>query len=303
MLLEAIHLTKNYAAHTALNDVSVAIPQGEIMGLLGPNGAGKSTLIRIFNRIIAPDEGTVLYQGQPLSAAHTDRMGYMPEERGLYKKMEIGEQVLYLARLKGMTRHDAVEGIRYWFKRLEMEGWVKKKVADLSKGMQQKIQFIVTVIHKPDLIILDEPFSGFDPINANLVKDEIIRLKNEGATIMLSTHRMESVEELCDNITLINKAHVVLNGSVRDVRLQHRSHTYTVAYEGQLPTAPPFAELVEEGTDMFGKTATYRLMQGEEHNHSNPLLAYLIPQVAITGFSERIPTINDIFISTVNRTA
>ena len=240
MLLEASHLVKNYAAHTALNDVSVAIPEGEIMGLLGPNGAGKSTLIRIFNRIIAPDSGAVLYKGQALTDAHTDRMGYMPEERGLYKKMEIGEQVLYLARLKGMTRNDAVEGIRFWFQRMELESWIKKKVGDLSKGMQQKIQFIVTVIHKPDLIILDEPFSGFDPINANLVKDEILRLKADGATIMLSTHRMESVEELCDNITLINKAHVVLNGSVRDVRLQHRSHTYTVTYgNGQLPPPLP----------------------------------------------------------------
>jgi len=295
-LIQAEHLTKRFAAHTALNDVSITIPNGKITGLLGPNGAGKSTFIRIISKIIAPDEGTILFDGSPLSAMHIERMGYMPEERGLYKKMEIGEQVLYLARLKGMTRNDAVQQIRFWFKRLEMENWVKKKVADLSKGMQQKIQFIATVIHRPEFIILDEPFSGFDPVNAAIVKDEIMRLNQEGATIMLSTHRMESVEELCTNIVLINKSQVVIQGPVREIRQQHRTHTYHVVFNGDLPPEPGFAQLLENSAHEDGRRATFRL---QDQATPNELLRWLLPNVSIIQFEEFIPTMNDIFISAV----
>src|SRR5690606_14902913 len=211
-MLEINHIVKQYAGHRALDDVSARVEKGTIFGLLGPNGAGKTSLIRIINQITAPDSGEIYFDGERLNPSHIERIGYLPEERGLYKKMEIGEQMLYLARLKGLSKHEAASRIRHWFEKMEMQSWWNKKVEDLSKGMQQKVQFVATVIHQPDLIILDEPFSGFDPVNANLIKEEILALNRNGATIIFSTHRMESVEELCDSIILINKSKKILDG-------------------------------------------------------------------------------------------
>src|SRR5690606_5931624 len=214
-MLEIKNIVKQYAKHRALDDVSMHVQKGKIFGLLGPNGAGKTSLIRIINQITAPDSGEVIFDGEKLNSEHIGRIGYLPEERGLYKKMEIGEQMLYLAQLKGLKRADAIQKIKYWFQKMEMETWWNKKIEELSKGMQQKVQFVATVIHQPDLIILDEPFSGFDPINANIIKEEILALNRNGATIIFSTHRMESVEELCDSIILINKSKKILDGKVK----------------------------------------------------------------------------------------
>ncbi|TAG61464.1 MAG: ATP-binding cassette domain-containing protein, partial [Runella slithyformis] len=221
-ILETHDVVKQYAEHRALDGVSIAIPKGSIFGLLGPNGAGKTSLIRIITQITAPDAGRVLFEGQPLRPDHIRQIGYLPEERGLYKKMKVGEQLLYLAQLKGLSEKQAMEKLKIWFKKFDIKTWWGKNVEDLSKGMQQKIQFVATVMHEPELIILDEPFSGFDPINANLIKDEILELKEKGSTIIFSTHRMESVEELCDHITLINKSKVVLNGSKKEVKDQFK---------------------------------------------------------------------------------
>ena len=224
-------LTKRYSAHTALNDVSIEVPQGQIFGLLGPNGAGKTSLIRIINQITAPDSGQVLLFGSPLAPVHISRIGYLPEERGLYRKMKVGEQALYLARLKGLSTAEAKSRLKLWFERFDLNPWWNKKVEELSKGMQQKVQFIVTVLHQPDVLILDEPFSGFDPVNAALIRDEIIRLRNEGTTILLSTHRMESVEELCHSIALLHKSKVYLSGSLSDIKNRFRKNEYRVVLE------------------------------------------------------------------------
>lgn len=290
---------KQYAAHTALNDVSLEVASGSIFGLLGPNGAGKTSLIRIINQITAPDQGEIFFNGEKLSPHHIARIGYLPEERGLYKKMEIGEQMIYLARLKGLSKGEALSRIKYWFEKMEMESWWKKKVEDLSKGMQQKVQFVATVLHNPDLIILDEPFSGFDPVNAALIKDEILELNRKGATIIFSTHRMESVEELCDHIALINKAEKILDGTVKDIRNSYRNNTYKITFQGELSsddsTLPVFeilqAKELEDHTEL-----TIQLLNG---NASNDALAYLIPRVQIRELTEVIPSINDIFIQKV----
>ncbi|MEP2969527.1 ABC transporter ATP-binding protein, partial [Nonlabens ulvanivorans] len=216
--LEARHIVKRYGDFRALNDVNIAVPKGSVYGLLGPNGAGKTSLIRIINQITMPDGGDILLNGEPLEPKHISQIGYMPEERGLYKSMKVGEQCIYLAMLKGLSKSEAKAKLEYWFDRLGMQGWWNKKLQELSKGMAQKVQFIVTVMHEPDLLIFDEPFSGFDPVNANLIKDEILQLRDQGATIIFSTHRMESVEEMCDHIALINKSNVVLSGKLSEVK-------------------------------------------------------------------------------------
>lgn len=232
-ILQAQDIVKRYASHLALDGVSVSVPRGSVYGLMGPNGAGKSTFIRIINRITAPDSGTLLFDGRPMTAQDIYRIGYLPEERGLYKKMKVGEQALYLSRLKGLSRADAMEQLRIWFRRFEIQGWWDKKVEELSKGMAQKVQFIVTVIHKPELLIFDEPFSGFDPINAQILKDEILERKREGATIIFSTHNMSSVEEICDHVTLINKSQNILSGRVSDIRQMWGNNSYRLDFSGQ----------------------------------------------------------------------
>src|ERR1700759_4606873 len=250
-MLSIRHIEKQYAEHTALSDVSLEVTSGQIFGLLGPNGAGKTSLIRIVNQITAPDSGEIYFNGEKLNQSHIERIGYLPEERGLYKKMEIGEQMIYLARLKGLSRDEATTRLKSWFKKLDMESWWKKKIEELSKGMQQKAQFVATVLHEPDLIILDEPFSGFDPVNAELIKDEILELNRNGATILFSTHRMESVEELCDSIALINLSHKILDGKVKAIRNSYRNNVYLVEYNGgklSFNGAQPF-EILSESMD------------------------------------------------------
>ena len=231
-LLRVEHVSKHYSGHTALDDVSLDIPRGSVYGLLGPNGAGKTTLIRIVNRITAPDEGRVLFDGRPLASADVQRIGYLPEERGLYKKMKVGEQALFFARLKGLSRAEAVRRLRVWFDRFDIASWWNRRVEELSKGMAQKVQFIVTVLHEPELLIFDEPFSGFDPINANLLKEEILGLRDRGATVIFSTHNMSSVEEVCDHITLIDRSRNILSGAVDEIRRRHGQNLFRLEYRG-----------------------------------------------------------------------
>ncbi len=299
-ILEARDVRKQYAAHTALDGVSLAVPEQSIFGLLGPNGAGKTSLIRIITQITGADSGEVLFRGERLNPSHIGQIGYLPEERGLYKKMKVGEQLLYLARLRGMSRAEAVGRIKTWLTRFDIKAWAEKNVEDLSKGMQQKVQFIATVMHQPSLIILDEPFSGFDPINANLIKDEILRLREEGATIIFSTHRMESVEELCDNIALINRARKVLDGPVGAIRNQFKTNTYEVEGQGKLVVMHPDFEVVEQKArenDHF-----YARIQLHAGTTPNDLLRFLIGQVQVHAFREQIPSINEIFIRRVRET-
>ena len=299
-ILEVLDVRKTYAAHTALDGVSLAIPEQSIFGLLGPNGAGKTSLIRIITQITGADGGEIRFRGQRLSPAHIGEIGYLPEERGLYKKMKVGEQLLYLARLRGLTRADAVQRIKQWLARLDLTPWAQKNVEDLSKGMQQKVQFIATVLHQPKLIILDEPFSGFDPINANLIKDEILALREQGATIIFSTHRMESVEELCDSIALINKAKKVLDGPVTQIKNQFRTNTYEVEGRGDLLLLHPDFEVLEQKPRENGHVyARIRLHAGTT---PNDLLRFLISQLEVQAFRERIPSINEIFIQRVSET-
>lgn len=299
-LLSIRNVTKTYAAHRALDDVSMEIPKGSVYGLLGPNGAGKTSLIRIVNQITAPDSGEVFLDGEKLNPTHISQIGYLPEERGLYKKMEVGEQALYLARLKGMTRNDALHELRYWFEKFELKGWWKKKIEELSKGMAQKVQFITTVIHKPRVLILDEPFTGFDPINANLIKDELLEMKSKGVSIMLSTHRMESVEELCTHITLINKSKAVLQGTVKDIRKQYKSNMYEVHYTGNNIVLANSLwagfELVENKKEEDNNIALIKLPADQTPNQ---LLKELINNIEIHMFREVEPTMSDIFIKAV----
>ena len=294
------NIVKQYAAHRALDDVSLEIEKGKIFGLLGPNGAGKTSLIRIITQITAPDSGEVIFNGERLNANHIAQIGYLPEERGLYKKMEIGEQVLYLARLKGLSTAEATKRVKYWFEKLEMGSWWNKKVEDLSKGMQQKVQFVATILHNPELIILDEPFSGFDPVNADIIKNEILELNKQGSTFIFSTHRMESVEELCDNIALIHRSKKILDGTVEGIKEQYRNNTYRVEYEGQYDTslASDIFEVLQQ-QEVKGKT-TLKVQLRPEKN-ANQLLAALLPLVAIHRLDEVIPTMNDIFIDQVKQ--
>jgi ABC-2 type transport system ATP-binding protein len=299
-MLSIRNIVKQYAGHRALDDVSLEVESGKIFGLLGPNGAGKTSLIRIINQITAPDSGEVYFNGERLNQSHIDKIGYLPEERGLYKKMEIGEQMIYLARLKGLTRDEATKRLKVWFEKLEMETWWKKKIEELSKGMQQKAQFVATVLHEPDLIILDEPFSGFDPVNAEIIKDEILELNRKGATILFSTHRMESVEELCDSIALIHKSHKILDGRVKTIRNSYKNDTYLVEYTGE--------QLVFNGSQPFdiinevaGEDNSHVIKLKLNNNTANDVLQYLIPKTRINMLQEVIPSVNEIFIEKVKQ--
>lgn len=296
--LEVKNVVKQYAEHRALDGVSLSIPQKSIYGLLGPNGAGKTTLIRIINQIINADQGEIFINGENLNKDHISIIGYLPEERGLYKKMKVGEQLVYLGQLRNLSKTESIIRSKAWCSKLGIMEWWHKKVEDLSKGMAQKIQFISTVLNEPKLIILDEPFSGFDPINANLIKDEILELRDKGSTIIFSTHRMESVEELCDNIALINKSRVILEGNKRDIKNSFRNHTYTINHKNKLNGAlGSDIQLINESNihdDIFEST-----LQTSDKTSPNDLLSQLIKTTEIISFNEKIPSINDIFISKV----
>ena len=300
--LEANHIVKQYANHKALDDVTVHVPENSIYGLLGPNGAGKTTLIRIINQITGPDSGEVLIDGRPAQPSDVEHIGYLPEERGLYKKMKVGEQILYLSQLKGLSRNEAKTRMQAWLRKFDIEGWEKKKIEELSKGMQQKIQFITTVIHRPKLLILDEPFSGFDPVNANLLKREILELRNEGATIIFSTHNLASVEELCDRVSLIHHSKVVLQGDVDDIREQHKKHLFKVATrEGALQPNLNMYEIIDSKPCRKGTVSTLRKIRPEITN--GELIQELSRQYELTAFEEILPTMNEIFIETVGESA
>ncbi|AWV98921.1 ABC transporter ATP-binding protein [Arcticibacterium luteifluviistationis] len=297
-ILDIRHIVKNYANHLALDDVSISVPKGIIFGLLGPNGAGKTSLIRIINQITAPDSGEVLIDGELLSQKHIYDIGYLPEERGLYKKMKVGEHLLYLARLKGLSKAEAMEKLKEWFVKFDIKTWWDKPVEDLSKGMQQKIQFVATVLHKPKLLILDEPFSGFDPINANIIKDEILELRKQGSTIIFSTHRMESVEELCDNVALINNSRKILDGSKEALKEQFKTNTFEINYAGELVANDELFTIVSSEESRTGeKKGQIRLNEGVS---TNVMISNLINQVELKGFNEKIPSMNDVFIAAVN---
>ena len=300
-ILEANDIVKRYANHVALNKVSISIKENTIFGLLGPNGAGKTSFIRIINQITAPDEGTIFFNGEPLNKTHISQIGYLPEERGLYKKMKVGEQALYLAQLKGLSRHEALKRLKIWFEKFEIQTWWNRKVEELSKGMQQKVQFIVTIIHEPKFLIFDEPFSGFDPINVNLLKDEILQLKENGSTIIFSTHNMSSVEELCDDIALINKSEKILEGKVRDIKKTYRDNLFNIEIDTpnfDIQTVMPNdfkilnTEIIEEHTKIK--------VSLPKNTNSKDLLSVILPKCNIHAFNEILPTMNEIFISSVN---
>ncbi|MCK5782314.1 MAG: ATP-binding cassette domain-containing protein [Flavobacteriales bacterium] len=303
--LQAKNVTKRYQAHTALEDLSISVEKGSIYGLLGPNGAGKTTFIRILNQIIVPDSGTILLGGEKLQPKHISMIGYMPEERGLYRNMRVGEQALYLAQLKGMNYHDAKIKLNYWFDKFEISSWWNKKIGGLSKGMAQKVQFIVTVLHEPKLLIFDEPFSGFDPVNAGIIKDEILELKDKGATVLFSTHRMESVEEMCDHIGLIHHSHKVLDGEIGEVKRNHRNNKYDITIndfdESRLSE---LGDIVTIDSSITNKNfrdqvdVTLKMINGTS---SQELLKRLMVFGDLHSFSENIPSINDIFIQHVNK--
>lgn len=295
-ILEVTNVSKTYAQHQALKQVSIAIPQGSIFGLLGPNGAGKTSLIRIVTQITRQDEGSVFFEGQALNASHIPLIGYLPEERGLYKKMQVGEQLLYFAQLKGLSKPEAMHKLKDWIERFEIKSWWSKKVEELSKGMQQKIQFIATVLHQPKLIILDEPFSGFDPINANLITDEILRLKREGTSIIFSTHRMESVEQLCDYIALIHQSEKILDGSVNEVRERYRTHTYEVEHSHASFNTSSLFEL--QSTELKGNKQL-SVIKLQSAQTTNDVLHELLAQTIVFRFEEKLPTMQEIFIEAV----
>jgi len=299
-ILQAENIVKQYANHRALDGVSIEVPKGSVFGLLGPNGAGKTSLIRIINQITAPDEGRIILDGEPLKESHVESIGYLPEERGLYKKMEVGEQAIYLAQLKGMSKSEAKSRLKEWFKKFEISQWWNKKVEELSKGMAQKVQFIVTVLHEPKLLILDEPFSGFDPINTNLVKNEILRLKEEGATIILSTHNMGSVEEICEHIALINNSKKILGGEVRQIQEDFKEGIYEIQFKGNMIAFTNAlwtnCKLLEHEEVNGYTTAKVKL---SDNKSPNDLLKAIVPEVEIFGLTEEIPSMNDIFIRQV----
>lgn len=301
-ILTTENVTKKYANHVALNNVSIEVPEQSIFGLLGPNGAGKTSLIRVINMITAPDTGRVMLNNEPLKPKHQEIIGYLPEERGLYKKMKVGEQALYLAMLKGVRKKEAVRRLKEWFERFEIAGWWNRKVEELSKGMQQKIQFVVTVIHEPKLLIFDEPFSGFDPINACIIKEEILRMRDNGATIIFSTHNMSSVEELCDDITLINKSNNILSGKVAQIKANHKANIWQIRLTGLTTDLksllPAEYSITEEKTENEFLRAVVKL---NGHNNPNQLLQNLLPHCTIHSLNEILPTMNEIFISCVNK--
>ncbi len=302
-LIECRDVCKNFGEKVALDHVSLDIPKGQIFGLLGPNGAGKTTMIRIINRITIPNSGEVLFDGRPITQKDVEKIGYLPEERGLYRKMEVGDQAMYLAQLKGMSEKDARAELKKWFMKFGIQDWWKKKVEELSKGMAQKVQFITTVVHKPSLMILDEPFSGFDPVNAELIRKEILELKEQGATVILSTHNMESVEELCDNIALINKSHLVITGGVEDIRRRYGNNNVELVYTGETPleTVPGLFSIISDTNDAGRHTAVLSLAS---QGLGNNVLAEVLKQnVAVNSFKELLPRMNDIFIKLVTETA
>lgn len=300
--LQANHIVKQFSNHLALDDVSISVPEKSIFGLLGPNGAGKTTLIRIINQITAPDTGQILFNGKPLRSEDVHRIGYLPEERGLYKKMKVGEQALYLVQLKGVSKQDALRKLKYWFEKFEIQAWWDKKVEELSKGMAQKIQFITTVLHEPQLLIFDEPFSGFDPINANLIKKEILGLREKGSTIIFSTHNMASVEELCDHIALVNLGKTLLEGSMQQVRDRFKADTFQLYFRGDSKSLSlalqGVADIEEDPTSGPLNKITLRKANGIS---TRGLLEKINPLVEISSFSELVPSMNDIFIRVVEQ--
>ena len=298
-IIECKNVSKAFGEKVALDNVSVDIPKGQIFGLLGPNGAGKTTLIRIINRITIPNSGTVFFDGRPITQDDVEKIGYLPEERGLYRKMKVGEQAMYFAQLKGMSYREAQDELKKWFIRFGIESWWNKKVEELSKGMAQKVQFITTVVHKPKLLILDEPFSGFDPVNAQVIREEILRLKKEGSTIILSTHNMESVEELCDSIALINKSHVVITGGVDEIRRKYGNNNVELIYtsEASLKAVPGVFDVLSDQDDMGRHTAVLSILDGAT---TNEVLAEVMKQgQTVNSFKELVPRMNDIFIKLV----
>lgn len=303
-LLETQGVVKRYGSYTALDHLDLRVPEGCIFGLLGPNGAGKTTLIRIINQITAPDEGRVLLDGEKLAQKHICQVGYLPEERGLYRNMKVGEQAMYLAQLKGLSRKEAALRLHEWFEKFGIDSWWNKKVVELSKGMQQKIQFVVTVLHRPKLLIFDEPFSGFDPINAQLLKDEILRLRDQGATVIFSTHNMASVEEICDEIALINKSRKVLDGRVDDIRRRFSGNIYQVLFKGEDGTVDalrPTMDMVECRRHDTPGLYELKIRLKQEQAGGNALLRELMLHGEVKAFSEKLPGMNDIFIQTVKK--
>jgi ABC-2 type transport system ATP-binding protein len=286
-------VVKQYGDYTALNKVSISVPKGSIYGLLGPNGAGKTTLMRIINQITAPDSGTLLFDGVPLAKHHISEIGYLPEERGLYKKMKVGEQAIYLAQLKGMSYSEALAKLKFWFEKLDILSWWNKKVEELSKGMAQKIQFVVTVIHEPKLLIFDEPFSGFDPINAAIIRKEILELSKKGTTIIFSTHRMESVEEICDHIALINKSKTILEGPIQEIKKQFTNNSYEVVTAGKELTENDYFSIINTN----GTTFNLLLKEGKTQQEA---LQSIVAAVEIISFKKEIPSMEEIFIKAIN---
>ncbi len=306
-LLEANGIVKDYTGHKALDDVTVHVPEGSVYGLLGPNGAGKTTLIRIINHITAPDAGEVIFDGRPLTADDVKHIGYLPEERGLYKKMKVGEQAIFFARLKGLDKRDAEKRLKEWFERMEIGNWWNKKVEELSKGMAQKVQFIITVLHRPKLLIFDEPFSGFDPINANILKREILRLRDEGSTVIFSTHNMSSVEELCDHITLINRSRNILTGNVEELRRSFGGNRFRLRYEGELSS---LAEAIKPVVSYIGEDEEENRGQGEsvivelsDAATRRDLVDIANRVTDLVGFEPVMPSINNIFINAVRNSS
>lgn len=300
-IIEIKGLSKSFIGHTALTDIDLEIPKNEIFGLLGPNGAGKTTLIRIINRITAADSGTVLFNGNPMRQKDIEQIGYLPEERGLYKKMKVGEQAMYLARLKGMTKDKAAEKLKFWFEKFGIEDWWHKKIEELSKGMAQKIQFIITVMHEPQLLILDEPFSGFDPINTNLIKQEILDLKERGTTVIFSTHNMGSVEEVCDRIALINLSEKILEGEVSQLKQDFKPNIFNITFKGNIVT---FTNALWTGFKLLNHRENKGIIEAEikllNNNSPNDLLSAVLPYVQVLSLNEQLPSVNDIFIEKVS---
>ncbi|MCF8351472.1 MAG: ATP-binding cassette domain-containing protein [Bacteroidales bacterium] len=301
-ILSAESISKEYTNHKALDNVSLEIPKESIYGLLGPNGAGKTTFIRIINQILNPDEGNVFFDGEKLRPEHVEKIGYLPEERGLYKKMKVGEQAIYLARLKGLSRSEASKKLRQWFDKFDLLNWWNRKVEELSKGMQQKIQFIVTVLHEPELLIFDEPFSGFDPINVNLLKDEILNLREQGSTIIFSTHNMASVEELCNRIALIDNSRKVLEGNVAELKQNFKRNAYELLIDGDIDKLNDHLNDAFELQQLVKENGSHKIrVRLPENSSPNQLIALLIDHFEIRGFTELLPSMNDIFIQQVNQ--
>jgi ABC-2 type transport system ATP-binding protein len=296
-LFEAQNVTKRFATQTALDSVSISVPEQSIYGLLGPNGAGKTTLIRIINQITAPDSGAIFLNGRPMRPDDVHNIGYLPEERGLYKKMKVGEQALYLAQLKGLSHAEAMRRLKYWFKKLEITGWWDKKIQELSKGMQQKVQFITTVLHEPKLLIFDEPFTGFDPINVKQIKEEILFLRERGATIIFSTHNMGSVEELCDHITLINKANTILEGSVEKIRRDWAENEFKIIFDGEVTPAGNGHFSVLNSVFEAGKSAVR--IKATESGDTNEIIKAMTAAGKVVSFNPALPSMNEIFIRVV----